>query len=479
MWEDEDDTLDYQANEFKDTRGRDARQQTRRAFRKLRKQSSANIPRAVTAVFRATRDEILKPKALKYYFKLLSKYPNQFLFEDITVLARALNVFSIAAPREKGFYSTINLCLKVYESHQSQAHSFRQLASALMEISRFPIHFLARYKACIHVLVNKTVYALLSDQYHLDEKDYLYFFNILLHLPVDFFRLQPKLLAPQLRCLQASINKPESEFSQADLVSLAKLSVLTKMQYFQYNKYFECFSELFRDSFFLRQDIQEDSSISYLQRYATKAFFEILKPEHRHKCAVEHPLPPFSADIALPDLKVAIEIDGRHHYYLKTILRANDLARDCLVAASGWQVVRLPFFEIELAISQGCIYEYLAGKLPMLNDFFKEEYQGSPPLLLERPAPIQHKAIDIGTMRFFRNHRVYHQSIRITGLAMRETLRVEEENKLFLLAPYPRKSSVRISLFDFQREAVSPKPQELEEESADLNIDQPVDYLQF
>ena len=48
----------------------------------------------------------------------------------------------------------------------------------------------------------------------------------------------------------------------------------------------------------------------------------------------QHPIPPYIADFACPELRLAVEIDGGHHG------PERDAARDAALAAAGWHVLR-------------------------------------------------------------------------------------------------------------------------------------------
>jgi len=53
----------------------------------------------------------------------------------------------------------------------------------------------------------------------------------------------------------------------------------------------------------------------------------------------------FSVDIALPDDKIALEIDGPHHFTRNSYLPLGDtIVRDEMLRARGWYVISIPFF---------------------------------------------------------------------------------------------------------------------------------------
>jgi hypothetical protein len=55
---------------------------------------------------------------------------------------------------------------------------------------------------------------------------------------------------------------------------------------------------------------------------------------------LQHPVGPYPLDLAYPELKIAIEYDGREHLTPERARR--DLARQAYLTRAGWEVLRFP-----------------------------------------------------------------------------------------------------------------------------------------
>ena len=58
----------------------------------------------------------------------------------------------------------------------------------------------------------------------------------------------------------------------------------------------------------------------------------------------QHPVGPYVLDFYCPQARLAIEIDGEHHYYEEQ--ERKDAVRDAWLAAQGIETWRIPGFEI-------------------------------------------------------------------------------------------------------------------------------------
>jgi len=64
----------------------------------------------------------------------------------------------------------------------------------------------------------------------------------------------------------------------------------------------------------------------------------------KQKFRREHPIPPYTADFCCVELKLIVEIDGQHH--LTEEGKEHDLRRDRFPAKKGYQVLRIPGYEV-------------------------------------------------------------------------------------------------------------------------------------
>lgn len=58
----------------------------------------------------------------------------------------------------------------------------------------------------------------------------------------------------------------------------------------------------------------------------------------------EYPIPPYTVDFCCPALKLVIEVDGDHHQSDEG--RRHDQRRDQFLARGGYQVLRIPGYEV-------------------------------------------------------------------------------------------------------------------------------------
>lgn len=80
---------------------------------------------------------------------------------------------------------------------------------------------------------------------------------------------------------------------------------------------------------------------------------------HGFKFRRQHPIGPYFVDFYCPKLKLAVELDGGHHY--EPAQRAYDLVRQRFIESTGIMVVRYPNNEINSDID--AVLEDLARKL--------------------------------------------------------------------------------------------------------------------
>ncbi|BDA46187.1 probable RAP domain-containing protein, chloroplastic [Coccomyxa sp. Obi] len=98
----------------------------------------------------------------------------------------------------------------------------------------------------------------------------------------------------------------------------------------------------------------------------------------------------FSVDIALPDEKIAIEVDGPHHFTANTLAVTGEmLARQKLLKARGWAVISVPFFRWS-GLTDTARVEWFFPELAQARAAQAQRHMwlvGSPPIPSPRPPP--------------------------------------------------------------------------------------------
>ncbi|MBY0545497.1 MAG: hypothetical protein K2Q14_08145 [Gammaproteobacteria bacterium] len=80
---------------------------------------------------------------------------------------------------------------------------------------------------------------------------------------------------------------------------------------------------------------------SELQLFCYTAMKNLLSKNNKNAISLEYQVGPYSMDIAFPQFKINIEIDGAHHERLST-LRPPDTLRDCILREhEGWHIIRI------------------------------------------------------------------------------------------------------------------------------------------
>lgn len=102
-------------------------------------------------------------------------------------------------------------------------------------------------------------------------------------------------------------------------------------------------------------------SVSTLQREVGEALTRL-----GHSPALEHVVADgaFSVDFALVDARVAVEVDGPHHFAVNTQRElATTTMRRALLRYAGWEVVQVPFFEWQPLRGDAAAQEALLTRL--------------------------------------------------------------------------------------------------------------------
>ncbi|CAL8462328.1 g1861 [Coccomyxa elongata] len=98
----------------------------------------------------------------------------------------------------------------------------------------------------------------------------------------------------------------------------------------------------------------------------------------------------FSVDIALPDEKIAIEVDGPHHFTANTLAVTGEmLARQKLLKARGWAVISVPFFRWS-GLTDAARVEWFFPELAQARAAQAQRRMwlgGGPPIPSPRPPP--------------------------------------------------------------------------------------------
>ena len=89
--------------------------------------------------------------------------------------------------------------------------------------------------------------------------------------------------------------------------------------------------------------------------YKILYFFQISRRQTSFSCSLSNfclpflmyvfSLPPFAADLYIPEDRIAIEVDGPHHYTRNSLRPMGEMfTRDLLLEARNYKVVSVPFF---------------------------------------------------------------------------------------------------------------------------------------
>jgi len=100
-----------------------------------------------------------------------------------------------------------------------------------------------------------------------------------------------------------------------------------------------------------------DAQLALCDSPMEKRFLRAAWPvlSHRWRVVTQYPLAGYQIDVALPDLRIAIEVDGRD-YHTKPQQVDDDKRRDRHLMLRGWLTIRYPGSEI-YADADGCARE--------------------------------------------------------------------------------------------------------------------------
>lgn len=122
------------------------------------------------------------------------------------------------------------------------------------------------------------------------------------------------------------------------------------------------------------EDNEDSLTESLMQKDVTSALTRILNRASNLAMQEEYSVGPYRCDIAFPELKIAIEINGPCHYR-DALLRRTDQFRNYLIhRRTGFEILIIPYQEIDACHKDGHrLEQYLKIKLSAHSELFKPE----------------------------------------------------------------------------------------------------------
>lgn len=255
--------------------------------------------------------------------------------------------------------------LSLYLSHRHNPCSFSNLVLITQKLAEFPAtYFAGKRRKLLATLIARINYAL---EYKLElplKNGYHCLFSALLKLPLDFLRYQHIFAALAYKCLEPlapeSLDKTTIETLGFTMQSFWIISSVAHAQYPKEPKINAIFTKAHD---LIASFSTEEIAGSATQSMLTQKIRILLSPVIQPELKTEYPLGIYHLDIALPQQKLAIEVDGIHHYTNRR-LRNPDILRDFIVKyIFGWDTIRLPYFEYGRALHHNILTAYLLYKL--------------------------------------------------------------------------------------------------------------------
>ena len=106
---------------------------------------------------------------------------------------------------------------------------------------------------------------------------------------------------------------------------------------------------------------------SYLEMWFIDNVISKHKLAEKHQIICEFPVSVYTVDFAFPELKLAVELDGKCHFVNGRERIDHDIKRDQFLKERGWDTYRIPYFLVENNPS-GAIEQFLS--------FFNDYTQG-------------------------------------------------------------------------------------------------------
>lgn len=246
------------------------------------------------------------------------------------------------------------------------SYSFYNLVLITHKLAQLPAEYFAgEQRKLLTALTARISYALeRKANLHLAQ-GYAILFHALLKLPLDFLRYQYIFVTLAYKCLESFFSRePDIKnikdlgFTPQSLWIISSIAHLQFPQDPQIDKLFAKIKDLVTSSSHVTQKLGSDT-----QAFLTTKIRKLLSPPVQTELKIEYPLGIYHLDIALPEQKIAIEVDGKQHYTNRR-LKNSDIVRDFITEHMfGWKTIRLPHFEYGRALHYSILSAYLLHKL--------------------------------------------------------------------------------------------------------------------
>ncbi len=261
----------------------------------------------------------------------------------------AINVIALASKK----------CAELL-AHSRTAKYFKhqEIAQIFNSLPKLPIPWKKHDTMLSHVLARAATLAILSI---FAASDIAYILSGMSHLGIN-----PLKQAILIKKLLKTFEHPDNTFSKLDpethsivLNELWQFCVFTKSKV--PSKTINTLLNFVDNA--LKAKKPETITPSRFQTTIYSLLLKLLAGKFVKEAVEEHPVGAYSLDIAFPEQKLNIEIDGPHHYRDRKLKRIHQF-RDSIMKSLGWKVIRIPYFEWEeLTQDTQAKVDYLLKKL--------------------------------------------------------------------------------------------------------------------
>jgi hypothetical protein len=216
--------------------------------------------------------------------------------------------------------------------------SNREIAQIINALPKLPVSS-NNYKAMFLLLLKRT--SLLTSQESFDARDSAAVLDGLSKLGIDL--LENKTLIKNLLQIFSVSKDILSELDRTILSQLWQFCIYAKTK--TPSERIEKLTILVENELKIRD--KEIITPSTFQRSVYSILFKLLKSDYKEKITEEYPVGSYSLDIAFPEQKLNIEIDGPYHYRDRKLKRTHRFRDFILEAHGNWKIIRIPHFEWE------------------------------------------------------------------------------------------------------------------------------------
>jgi len=252
--------------------------------------------------------------------------------------------------------------------------SFSNLVAIAHKLALLPAeYFVGEQRKLLAALIARINYALERNIELPLKKGYALLFHALIKLPLDFLRYQHIFATVACKCLEPFFAlEPTTKIIKNMGLTPQSLWILAAIAHLQFPKDAKIRELFAKIQSFLTSCPQEISELgSATQSILTAKIRKLLSPEIKSELRTEYPVGIYHLDIALPEQRIAIEIDGKQHYVNRRLQNSN-IVRDFIIEHMfGLSTIRLPHFEYGRALHYGILSSYLLHKLSVHSSILR------------------------------------------------------------------------------------------------------------